>query len=77
MPGGNWPSRYLLAQSQQRKYHNNLWNMFRVNNKEHQDDVELRWYFNYKFEHVSHFFFVILLLTLSLYLLEIDPAVIF
>ena len=34
----NWikvkPSRHLLVQSQQVKYHNNAWNLFKVNNKD-------------------------------------------
>ena len=29
-----FPSRYLLVQSQQWKYQNNVWNLFKVNNKE-------------------------------------------
>ena len=41
----NMPNRYLLAQSQQRKYQNNVWNLFKVNNKdtrtEDQPNVKL------------------------------------
>ena len=41
----NIPSWYLLAQSQQWKYQNNVWNLFKVNNKdtrtEDQPNVKL------------------------------------
>ena len=50
----NIPSGHLLVQSQQKKRENNVWNLFKVNNK---DTVN--------FEQILHMILLFLLLTLS------------
>ena len=51
------PSQYLLTQSQQWKHQNNVWNLFKVNNKDS--------FFFVNFEQIAHIAMMFSLLTLS------------
>ena len=52
------PSRHLLVQSQQGKHSNNVWNLFKVNNKDNS-------VFIVNFEQISRIVLVFSLLTLN------------
>ena len=63
----NWikvkPSRHLLVQSQQLKYHNNAWNRFKVNNKDTISTSGRSDTFIVNFEKISQIILVFPLLT--------------
>ena len=49
------PSRHLLIQSQQRKYQNNVWNLFNVNNKDiRTTSLTSFWCLYWYLEEISH-----------------------
>ena len=58
-------SQYLLVQSQKRKHQSNMWNLFKVNNKDAKTTSVMPFgVFIVNFEQISHIVLVVPLLTL-------------